>query len=146
MTSGEGGMVITDDEELADRVRRFNSLGYAALSASQGKITKDTIQDPKYERHAWIGWNYRMPELCAAIALGQLERLPELVAQRIKIAGMYAGCCQPMPLVDCAICTEESIHIGHTLSSFQIALIFPGMIFVVNILNLEATAFMQPGN
>jgi perosamine synthetase len=92
MTSGEGGMVITNDEALADRIRRFNSLGYAAVGAAagKGKITKETIQDPGYERHVSIGWNYRMPELCAAVALGQLERLPELVRMRIEVAKLYA--------------------------------------------------------
>lgn len=89
MTSGEGGMVITNNRELADKVRRFGSLGYAAVSAAKGKITKDIIQDPKYERHVSVGWNYRLPELCAAVALAQVERLEELVEQRIKVAGMY---------------------------------------------------------
>ncbi len=92
MTSGEGGMITTNDEELADKIRRFNSLGYAAVGAGagKGKITKETIQDPNYKRHVSIGWNYRMPELCAAVALGQLERLQELVEMRIRVAELYA--------------------------------------------------------
>ena len=96
MTSGEGGMLITDDRELADKVRSFANLGYAMLSGEpgKGKITKDTIQDPEYERHAMVGWNYRISELCAAVALAQLERLEELVEQRIKIADMYAEAVQ----------------------------------------------------
>lgn len=89
MTSGEGGMVITDNEELANTVRQFSGLGYAMLSASKGRITKDTIQDPNYARHVRVGWNYRMSDLCAAVALAQLERLSEFVAQRIKIAQLY---------------------------------------------------------
>ncbi len=98
MTSGEGGMVITNDEGLAEKVRRINSLGYAAVKAAvgKGKITKEMIQDPGYERHVSMGWNYRMPELCAAVALGQLERLEELVGTRIKVAKLYqqavSGC------------------------------------------------------
>ncbi|MEO8027170.1 MAG: DegT/DnrJ/EryC1/StrS family aminotransferase, partial [Bryobacteraceae bacterium] len=84
MTSGEGGMITTNDERLATGIRRFNSLGYAGVGAApgKGKISRDTIQDPLYQRHASVGYNYRMPELCAAVALAQLERLPELVAQR----------------------------------------------------------------
>lgn len=93
MTSGEGGMVTTNNAELAEKVRRFNSLGYAAVAAGagQGKITRETIQDPVYERHASVGWNYRMPELCAAVALGQLERLHELVSLRLQVARLYAA-------------------------------------------------------
>lgn len=90
ITSGEGGMVITDDEDLANKVRRFNSLGYAGVGATKGKITKDDIQDPRYERHVSLGFNYRLPELCAAVALAQVERLYELVAMRIKTAKLYA--------------------------------------------------------
>jgi perosamine synthetase len=92
MTSGEGGMVTTNDPDLADRMRRFNSLGYAAVGAAagKGKITKETIQDPNYERHVSVGWNYRIPELCAAVALGQLERLHELVEMRIQVVRLYA--------------------------------------------------------
>ncbi len=103
MTSGEGGMITTNDEELANRIRRFNSLGYAAVGAGagKGKITKETIQDPNYERHASVGWNYRMPELCAAVALGQSERLTELVEMRKRAAGMFAqvvdGCTWLIP-------------------------------------------------
>lgn len=94
MTSGEGGMIITDDEDLANKVRRFNSLGYAAVSAGKGKITKETIQDPNYERHASVGWNYRMPELCAAVALAQTERLAVFVNQRVAVARLYADAVQ----------------------------------------------------
>jgi perosamine synthetase len=91
MTSGEGGMVITNDKSLADKVRAFGSLGYATVSGEpgKGKITKKTIQDPNYNRHTSVGWNYRMPELCAAVALAQLEKLEELIALRIKIAALY---------------------------------------------------------
>lgn len=89
LTAGEGGMTVTSDEDLANRIREFNSLGYAGLNANTGKITRDTIQDPDYNRHISIGWNYRMPELCAAVALGQLERINELVEVRKNVAEMY---------------------------------------------------------
>ncbi len=89
MTSGEGGMVTTSDEELAHSVRRFNSLGYAGVGAGKGKITRDDLQHPGYERHASLGFNYRLPELCAAVALAQLERLDELVSQRQAVAHLY---------------------------------------------------------
>lgn len=89
ITCGEGGMLTTDDEELAYRARRFSSLGYAGVSAKQGKITRDDIQDPCYSRHVSLGFNYRLSELNAAAALGQLERAAELVEQRIKVAAIF---------------------------------------------------------
>ena len=89
LTCGEGGMLITNDVNLANNARRFSSLGYAGVSATQGKITRDDIQDPKYSRHISLGFNYRMSELCAAVALGQLERATELVNTRIEVAKLY---------------------------------------------------------
>ena len=92
ITSGEGGMLITDSKELATKVRRFSNLGFTPVNPEAGgaKMPIDLIQDPKYERHQSLGWNYRIPELCAAVALAQTERLHELIDQRIKVAQIYA--------------------------------------------------------
>lgn len=89
LTTGEGGMLITNNEELADKARRLNCLGYAGVSAKQGKITRNDIQDPNYSRHISFGYNYRMSELQAACALGQLERAQELVNRRIEVARIF---------------------------------------------------------
>jgi perosamine synthetase len=89
MTSGEGGMIITDDEEYAVRVRKAAGLGYTTLSSKKAKITKEEIQHPDFERHDFLGWNYRMSELCCAVALAQLERLDELVATRVESARLF---------------------------------------------------------
>ena len=89
LTCGEGGMLTTNNEELADKARRLNCLGYAGVNAKQGKITRNDIQDPNYSRHISFGYNYRMSELQAACALGQLERADELVQQRIAVARIF---------------------------------------------------------
>lgn len=89
LTCGEGGMLVTDSEELADKARRLNCLGYAGVSASKGKITRNDIQDPNYSRHISFGYNYRMSELQAACACAQLERAGELVDQRVKVAAIF---------------------------------------------------------
>jgi perosamine synthetase len=86
ITSGEGGMVLTNNSHLADRIRKVSSLGYAGVSSSKSKISKSDIQDPDYERHVSLGWNYRIPELCSAVALAQLENYNKLVETRIKSA------------------------------------------------------------
>ncbi len=89
LTSGEGGMIITDDLELANKIRKIQSLGYAGVSASKSKITKKDIQDPSYDRHVTMGWNYRMPELCCAVALAQVENILPLVARRQRVAEIF---------------------------------------------------------
>ena len=89
LTCGEGGMLICNNERYADNARRFNCLGYAGVSAKQGKITRNDIQDPNYSRHVSLGFNYRMSELQAAVAFGQLERADELISNRVKVAGLF---------------------------------------------------------
>ena len=88
ITCGEGGMVITDDPELAAAVRRFSSLGYGQISPEPGKskIDKNMIASPETIRHTHYGFNFRMSELCAAFTLAQLENLDKFVAMR-KMCG-----------------------------------------------------------
>lgn len=68
LSIGEGGMVITNDECLAERVRRCGGVGYKNLRAEEGRMqtVPSAFQDPDYKRHDFFGWNYRMPEICAA--------------------------------------------------------------------------------
>ena len=89
MTSGEGGMILTNDEQLALKVRKYSSMGYAGIDTKKGKISKTDIQDPDYDRHVTLGWNYRMSDLNAAVCLGQLESLDVLVERRREIAKLY---------------------------------------------------------
>jgi perosamine synthetase len=89
LTSGEGGILLVKDEYLAERVRSVQSLGYAGLSSKKAKIDKETIQHYDYSRHNRLGWNYRMPELCCAVALGQTERMEELIKIRCDVANLY---------------------------------------------------------
>jgi perosamine synthetase len=74
ITTGEGGMVVTNDADLADRVRLLRGQG----------------QDP--ERRYWfpvVGFNYRMTNVAAAIGVAQLERIDWHVGRRREIAGWY---------------------------------------------------------
>jgi perosamine synthetase len=90
LTTGEGGIVTTNDTDFALRVRRAQSLGYAGLTSKSSKIDKSVLQEPGYARHVSMGWNYRMSELCSAVALAQTERLTELVAVRSRAAEAFA--------------------------------------------------------
>jgi dTDP-4-amino-4,6-dideoxygalactose transaminase len=72
MTTGEGGMIVTDDDALADKCRLFRNFG------DRGKFEWDVL-----------GFNFRMPEVMGAIGLGQMDRLDEAVRRRREIAGRY---------------------------------------------------------
>lgn len=68
---GEGGILVTDDEELATRAREFSSLGYR-MRADQPRIDPAVLKAPDYTRHHALGWNYRMNDLTAAEGLRRL--------------------------------------------------------------------------
>ena len=99
MTCGEGGMLITQDGELADKIRKYSCLGYASVGSKTGKISKTDIQDPDYCRHGSLGWNYRLSDVCSAVALGQVERLEELVELRQKSAAFFADAVKDAPFL-----------------------------------------------
>ena len=99
LTCGEGGMLITSDEELANKARKFSSLGYAGISSKEGKISSDMIQSPDYSRHVTFGYNYRMSELQAAVLLAQMERAEELVERRVSVAKLFDEVVQDCDLI-----------------------------------------------
>ena len=97
ITCGEGGIVTTNNQEYADRVARFASLGYGLVRAGAGKskIDKRAILNPNFKRHVSVGFNYRMSELCAAVTFAQLERLDEFVAWRKRCAAAFDEVVRP---------------------------------------------------
>jgi len=85
ITTGEGGMAITNDPALANQMVRLRSHG----------ITRDPVEmthapdGPWYYQQLGIGFNYRMTDLQAALGLSQMQRLDEFVAKRHELAEYY---------------------------------------------------------
>lgn len=69
LTTGDGGIVACDDENLADYIRKLNTQGFRNATAITGQIrlTRDLFQNPDYKRHTKFGFMYRLPEVCAAM-------------------------------------------------------------------------------
>ena len=76
VTTGEGGMVVTDDEKLAERCRSLRNLCF---------------QKEKRFFHEELGYNFRMTNLQAAVGLAQLERLDEFVSRKRKMGRFYSS-------------------------------------------------------
>ena len=91
LVAGEGGMIACQNEALAQDIRKFGGIGFANLTAKSGKvrIDRDKFQNPNWQRHDRVGFNYRMSELTGAVALAQTERIIELVELRIKAGEGY---------------------------------------------------------
>jgi len=91
LSTGDGGILITHSELFAERMRKFGGMGFKNIKALNGQVrkNKDTFQDPTYERHDTFGYNYRLPEVAAAVGLAQVERMNFLVKKRMQIASKY---------------------------------------------------------
>ena len=72
-------------------MRQFGGVGFKNLTASSGKvrISRDKFQDPNWFRHSVMAYNYRMPELCGAVALAQTEKIEEYCEKRIRAGNAY---------------------------------------------------------
>ena len=91
ISSGEGGVLTTNNAELAKKMRKFGGLGFVNIKSSTGKIriSRDKFQNPNWRRHDMIGYNYRMSEICAAVALAQTEKIKNFVKKRMRSGNAY---------------------------------------------------------
>ena len=92
VSTGEGGMLITNDEDLATKARKFAGMGFKNLSARKSDLVSGVpleYQTPSYERNDAVGLNYRFNEFLAAIALAQFEIADQRVKLRRDIARLY---------------------------------------------------------
>ena len=90
-TGGEGGMICTDNDFFAKRLRKFVGIGYSHLEADAGAthLALSNVQDPNYLRFDMVAPNYRLNQISAAIGIGQLQRVKEIVGKRKKIGNMF---------------------------------------------------------
>jgi len=86
LTTGEGGMLTTNNEEWAVRARQLRE---HSMSVSAKDRAASVLAPP--EQYLEVGYNYRMTDMQAAVGLVQLGRLPEIVARRREIAARYSA-------------------------------------------------------
>ena len=84
ITTGEGGMLMTDSDEWAERARVLRSTG-----ASVSDLARHQAKGSLFQQYFESGYNYRMTDIHAAIGLVQLGKLPEIIAQRVAQAKLY---------------------------------------------------------
>lgn len=75
MTTGEGGMVVTDDAGIAERCKSLRNQGRDA--------------DGRWLKHVCLGYNYRLSDIQAALGLAQLKRIDDMLADRAAVAERY---------------------------------------------------------
>lgn len=107
ITTGEGGLALTNDDALAERLRLLRSHGItrspekfqqATDGGLDGAPTADTQAAGWYYEQQMLGFNYRITDLSAALGLSQLRRLDEYVQRRNAIARNYDAALRGLPL------------------------------------------------
>ncbi|MGQ7745142.1 UDP-4-amino-4-deoxy-L-arabinose aminotransferase [Pectobacterium brasiliense] len=108
ITCAEGGMVVTDDEALAERIRslKFHGLGVDAFDRQlQGRKPQAEVVTP--------GFKYNLADINAAIALVQLDKLPAINARRQQLAARYLTQLRSLPLQPLAVPDYPHLHAWH---------------------------------
>lgn len=85
ITSGEGGMALTRDAQLASRMSRLRSHGITR----EASLMEGELDGPWHYQMLELGWNYRMTDVLAALGLSQMQRLDQFVAHRTALADRY---------------------------------------------------------
>lgn len=106
MTTGEGGMVITDDEKLAHRCRLVRNHGEALMAGQKREYLANIL-----------GWNYRMTEMEAAIGIEQLKKLDQFNAVRRRNAQYLTG---KLAAIRGITPAYEAPHVVHVYSTYPV--------------------------
>lgn len=92
ITTGEGGAVCTDDDALAEDMRRMRILGIDKETWRRYNNTRGYVYEVTSE-----GFRYHMPNFCAAVGLVQMKKLPGFVSRRREIARRYDAAFKGLP-------------------------------------------------
>lgn len=98
ITTGEGGVVVTNNDAWGERIRAM---------CNQGRMPGDLWLD-----HTLLGYNYRLDEMSAALGRIQMSRLDELLANRARVAAWYAERVPEIPGVELPVVAPETTHMS----------------------------------
>ncbi len=95
ITTGEGGMVLTNKEDLYEKLIRLRTHGITR----KAELMKEESHGPWYYQQLELGFNYRMTDIQAALGASQMQRLDEFVKRRRFLAERYHQLLQDLPLM-----------------------------------------------
>ncbi|MDY6931340.1 MAG: DegT/DnrJ/EryC1/StrS family aminotransferase [Halobacteriota archaeon] len=104
VTTGEGGVVVTNDKELADEIRNLSTYGTTTCNnngADEFTITK----------FIKLGFNYKMSDISAAVGVAQLRKLDSLIEKRILLAKYWDEKIGELDFIEPPFCIEDVKHV-----------------------------------
>ena len=117
LSTGEGGMITTNDEAVATRLRRLRQHGMSVSDLARHSATSVVV-----ESYDEVGYNFRMTDLQAAVGLEQLNRLDSMLERRRHLAKRYT---QALSKLDWLLVPTEPAGYRHNFQSYMIRLL-PG--------------------
>lgn len=114
LTTGEGGMVTTDDDEAAARIRLLRAHG-----ASVSTADRDRSQTVVLETYPEVGFNHKITDIQAAVGVVQMGRIDEIVAERLRLGRRYDELLSGQELVETPYVPD---HYTHVYQSYNVRL------------------------
>ena len=105
MTTGEGGMVVTNDKIMADKIRNLSVFG---MTSAWEREESNNFVIPKFEK---LGYNYKMSDIIAAVGVAQLKRLGKVIDRKRQLAKYYDEKLQSMESIEAPYVSENAKHI-----------------------------------
>ncbi len=135
ITCGEGGMVITSNKSLADKVNYYKNLCFP-LSGERSYFHKD------------LGYNYRMTNMQAGVGLAQLERINDYIKMRRKNAKLYNKLLKGIPGIECPIEKKYAKNVywmyGIVINPKKFGINRDKLIEILRKRNIDTRLFFQP--
>ncbi len=117
ITSAEGGMALTNDPDIAEKMKLYRSHG---ITRDHEKMTHEP-DGSWYYQQTELGFNYRMNDIQAALGISQMSRLDEIVAERHRLAARYNAHFEDLPIL-----LPYQINDGHSaFHLYVIRLVLP---------------------
>lgn len=117
LSTGEGGMITTNDAEIATRLRRLRQHGMSVSDLARHSSSKVVV-----ETYDEVGYNFRMTDLQAAVGLEQLNRLDAMLERRRYLAKRYT---EKLSGLDCLLTPVQPAGYLHNFQSYMLRLL-PG--------------------
>ena len=111
ITTGEGGMALTNNHEIANKMRLFRSHGVTRNSEEFSVPMRDN--GPWYYEQIVLGFNYKMSDIQAALGISQLKRLDHFVAKRNQISKQYNAGFRKSMSVKLPLISDECVSSFH---------------------------------
>ena len=105
ITTGEGGMAVTDNKNLAEKIRNLSIFG---MTSAWNREKSDKFIIPEFTE---VGYNYKMSDIAAAIGVAQLKRLDKIIKRKRELARYWDGKLQDMEFIESPYVSENVTHV-----------------------------------